>query len=417
MAEDGRGGAAGLSRPLPLVPEALGEPARLALFWRARHLAPSPALPHLPILFWLVDALRPARVLSLGLGDGVALRAVAQALERRDAPASCLVLLADGEPPRPEVEEAHPGLVTLRPGPIAEAAAALAPGSVGLLLVAAPLEGTVAEALSRALDGAMGEGGVVVIPGLSALAGSARGAAALAALRAAHPCVTLEGDGGLLLALAGASPPEPLRRLAALDPAGPALAELRGALARLGAAHVMECRLQGAGDAALLRDRVAELEGQLAARFREIAALTVALLEATGGRASPGPVERRAGLPAQRELARRLDEAGRRLRADLASPLGFRARRRVALDAAAVASSDLWSEADYVADTPEAARHPRGPVHHFVTVGTFEGRDPSPRFGTLEYYEANPDVLGVGACALAHYLRFGRAEGRALAPA
>ena len=44
--------------------------------------------------------------------------------------------------------------------------------------------------------------------------------------------------------------------------------------------------------------------------------------------------------------------------------------------------------------------------------GCREGRDPGPDFQTDFYLEANPDVRANGANPLAHYLRYGRHEGR-----
>jgi hypothetical protein len=44
--------------------------------------------------------------------------------------------------------------------------------------------------------------------------------------------------------------------------------------------------------------------------------------------------------------------------------------------------------------------------------GFREGRDPGPDFQTDFYLKANPDVRGDGVNPLAHYLRYGRHEGR-----
>lgn len=48
---------------------------------RPRFMKESDLLLHLPFLFWLVNAVRPARSAVLGLGNGVAFLALCQAIE------------------------------------------------------------------------------------------------------------------------------------------------------------------------------------------------------------------------------------------------------------------------------------------------------------------------------------------------
>lgn len=52
------------------------------------------------------------------------------------------------------------------------------------------------------------------------------------------------------------------------------------------------------------------------------------------------------------------------------------------------------------------------PVLHYLTTGWLEGRDPSPRFSTSYYLEANPDVAASNQNPFYHFLTSGRAEGR-----
>lgn len=56
--------------------------------------------------------------------------------------------------------------------------------------------------------------------------------------------------------------------------------------------------------------------------------------------------------------------------------------------------------------------YPDGPLHHFLTYGWKEGRDPSAAFSTRGYLDANADVARGGMNPLIHFLEFGLAEGR-----
>ena len=52
------------------------------------------------------------------------------------------------------------------------------------------------------------------------------------------------------------------------------------------------------------------------------------------------------------------------------------------------------------------------PAMHYLLIGGQLGYDPSSKFDTTAYLEANPDVARKGVNALWHYLRSGRSEGR-----
>ncbi|MDO5631734.1 MAG: hypothetical protein Q4G22_07840 [Paracoccus sp. (in: a-proteobacteria)] len=53
-----------------------------ALLWQPRLVGDSTTTPLIPTLFWLADRLRPRRVLALNVGDGAALFAVCQAMDK-----------------------------------------------------------------------------------------------------------------------------------------------------------------------------------------------------------------------------------------------------------------------------------------------------------------------------------------------
>lgn len=88
----------GTEPPAPALPQtsagqggdALLSHAPGPLFWQPRFAADPGILPQVPLLFWLVDALRPLRVAVLGTGQGGAFFALCQALDRLNLPARCL---------------------------------------------------------------------------------------------------------------------------------------------------------------------------------------------------------------------------------------------------------------------------------------------------------------------------------------
>ena len=54
----------------------------------------------------------------------------------------------------------------------------------------------------------------------------------------------------------------------------------------------------------------------------------------------------------------------------------------------------------------------RDPLLHYAVHGLREGRDPGPQFKTSWYLETYPDVQASGMNPLAHFIHFGRIEGR-----
>ncbi|MGR3378674.1 hypothetical protein [Salipiger abyssi] len=82
---------------------------------------------------------------------------------------------------------------------------------------------------------------------------------------------------------------------------------------------------------------------------------------------------------------------------------------------AALMADPLFDATWYLQTYPDVAESGMDPAAHYLSAGTFEGRDPGPAFDTIAYYLANPDIADAGWPALSHYLMFGRAAGRRLA--
>nr|WP_298378028.1 class I SAM-dependent methyltransferase [uncultured Halomonas sp.] len=66
--------------------------AQNSMFWQPRYLERSAWLEHLPFLFWLVEALQPRQVVTLGMQQGVAHFAICQAIFRLNLDARCYAI-------------------------------------------------------------------------------------------------------------------------------------------------------------------------------------------------------------------------------------------------------------------------------------------------------------------------------------
>lgn len=71
--------------------------ASRSLFWRARYLEASPALCHIPLLFWLTETARPRVAVTLGVADAVPHFALCQAVDKLGLDSLCI-----GIEPAPE---------------------------------------------------------------------------------------------------------------------------------------------------------------------------------------------------------------------------------------------------------------------------------------------------------------------------
>lgn len=61
---------------------------------------------------------------------------------------------------------------------------------------------------------------------------------------------------------------------------------------------------------------------------------------------------------------------------------------------------------------PDVVLFADAPIHHYLSVGWREGRDPSPAFSTRRYLARHDDVRRSGINPFVHYLRWGYKEGR-----
>ena len=70
----------------------------------------------------------------------------------------------------------------------------------------------------------------------------------------------------------------------------------------------------------------------------------------------------------------------------------------------------------YLGLSPDVREAGMDPLHHFLTHGWREGRDPNPHFSVRAYLHENPEVAAAGLNPFVHYLRHGQKEGRAPGP-
>lgn len=81
-------------------------------------------------------------------------------------------------------------------------------------------------------------------------------------------------------------------------------------------------------------------------------------------------------------------------------------------------SKSQWFDAKwYLAHNPDIAQDrkmAKNPARHYLLLGGFEGRNPSPAFDSAYYLERNPDVAETGMNPLVHYLKFGEKEQRSV---
>lgn len=325
-------------------------------------LAPSGWLCHLPFLFWLIDRLKPARLVELGAAEGVAYLAACQAVVASGAPSIChgidswLGEDADGRY-GPHVFHTMAAHHDPRYGHFSrlvrrgaeEAAAMFADGAIDLLI----LEGNHNyDAVRRVFDlwrPLLSAKGLMLLPGI---ARPDFGAARLwAELGQARPSAFsfMHGDGLGLLSLG--SLPAPLTGLFAADPAQ--MAEIRDVYGRLGGLlaeeQAMNARLRRlSAGAEAAKERLAGLE----ARHGRLASANQAHIDRW--------------LAAEEQLKRHLTEHQARLAA--AEQALAHARQRIE----AMINSRSWRVTAPLRALGGRAASPPGPSGEATTSGPAE---------------------------------------------
>lgn len=165
------------------------------------------------------------------------------------------------------------------------------------------------------------------------------------------------------------------------------------------------------------------LQQALAERFDELATLTNLLLETEQEQqrklADQQPAHSDPLVEAHFQAQTEQDSGGigARLKATLGAVKPRKGQAQLAQKAALIRASELFDEAWYLQQHPEAASHRFGAAGHYLEVGAAKGANPSPQFDGNTYLQANPDVKAAGMNPLYHFLKFGFAEARLIQPA
>lgn len=69
-----------------------------AILWRPRYVVQSTMLGQLPLLFWILETIRPRAVAQIGMGDGLVYMAICQALEQLGTFAPCVGIQPEQAP-------------------------------------------------------------------------------------------------------------------------------------------------------------------------------------------------------------------------------------------------------------------------------------------------------------------------------
>ena len=231
-----------VASPTPL--EMVTPPSARMLFWRARYLRASPLLHHLPFLFWLIEAQRPASLVEIGVGEGVAYMAACQAIDKLDLTARCYGIVTD---PAAEAaalrrlhDEQYADFSRLLDEPPAQAANRFPQGGIDLLMLTGAADAARLEELRADWLPRLSPRGVILLHGLYGAWAAEPGRAFVEEIAAGRPVIVLEAGEGLLVVLWGEERNDRLQRLAGLGFGDPGHAEVHRIFSRLGAATGFE---------------------------------------------------------------------------------------------------------------------------------------------------------------------------------
>ncbi len=238
--------------PIPL--------ASKAVFWQPRYLAASAALVHLPFLFWLVETVRPASVVQLGLRDGVGFMGLCQGIDKLGLDAVCMgvqpagedaVKLADKVPEK--MLDSHGALYGdfsfIVKEDMGRAARHMRRAQVDMLVIDMPVDAAFLTSLKAHWEPVLSDHAVIVLHDAARNFASKEAEKFYDQLIGAHPAVSFpQADCGLDVVLYGAQQPERLTHLAQLELGDQGYLSARNVFARLGQGleHSQQARSRGA---------------------------------------------------------------------------------------------------------------------------------------------------------------------------
>lgn len=319
-------------------------------FWRAKYLQPSVYLEHLPLLFWLIGALRPDSAVTLGTGEGTAHFGLCQAVDRLRIGTAChgldAAFAADATPSADLVDyNAAQYEEFSRLAPIAgrRPVERFGAEAVDLLLSDRVPDGALLDRLRVDWLPAMSKAGLFFLAGLDRL--DPEGMQALERLCHGRLCLRLGRRGATAVIFVGRPGSARLRQLVKTMRSPEAHGLIERAFQRLGAGyaaqlHAQECRNAANGMRKSHEETKAERD-HLVRRIESAAAQIRMLNEAYDARhgvinrLKADLADRRTALAGQRALERQLRMRGETLEAEnaaLRAALSQQADRTVSLE-------------------------------------------------------------------------------------
>jgi hypothetical protein len=387
---------------------------------------------HVPLLFWLVDVMRPFTLVELTETVAAPYLAFCQAVSRLRLPTRSYAIYgyaAQGDR-SDDIGAYHDARYAqfsqLLHVPAEQVFERFEDGTVDLLSIDVTEGGVLARRCHLWLP-KLSERAIVLIHGIGDPATETGALALWKALSEKYPHFEFVQGAGLGIIGVGEHLPPALQHLFSLDAIAPRALEVREIFARLGGSVGLQAELAEAQrllHAALDSDQVAKLETALSAAKDALAAARVdhvktlkrlrRVEESFWWRITKPP----------RRLVKNHRWAFYTMRqwamcAWWGATLRFgrmRKQMRPYRHARLVLSSGLMHEAWYLRQYPDVAAVGVPPSLHYVLYGGFEGRDPSPMFSSQAYLEAYPDVRASKTNPLVHYMQKGRYENRVIRP-
>lgn len=216
--------------------------AQGSMFWQPSYLERSVWLEHLPFLFWLVEAMQPRQVVTLGMQRGVAHFALCQAVSRLGLDARCHAVqpkAGQGENPvldaaleyNERVYGAFADVVDCAP---VKAASQFDDGSVDLLLLNAETDEVELDYLFERWRPKLSSRSVVLIPSVACRDPGYEAFRDFDALMMRYPGFAFQHGGGLGLVMVGEQPSGMLESLLGSEESPTAQQVVRDVFARLG---------------------------------------------------------------------------------------------------------------------------------------------------------------------------------------
>ena len=213
---------------------AMGLLAQGAVFWKPDYLRPSPWLEHVPMLFWLAEAVQPRLAVSVGEGGDVSHFALCQATDRLRLDAACYLVAEQVPDDLSQRNEHYASFAQCLEMPALAAADQFSDQSVDLLVLDSK-----AEKLQEQIDAwlpRMSAHSVVVLAGVGRRQAGHQGHVVFDRLAKQYPSIGVSHGGGAGVVVVGNSPRTLVTRLLEISQSGNGIQVARDVFARLGRA-------------------------------------------------------------------------------------------------------------------------------------------------------------------------------------